>query len=415
VTPLTSDVNTLETQLQSLNPFIMPEFGNRAELAFAHAANMIEENGYSPPHLLWITDEIAQSKLQQIKAALPASISATLVAAGTSAGSPIPLPNNQGNLMQGDNVVMVKTDAKAIVDIGADLGFKTVALGNQPAANFFESIESETIRDTGVIDLGYWLLMPIIIGWLFYSKHTSSVAGIMVFFLFLSPEQSFAAEIFKNKEQRAYDYLEINPARTLELTNTPSLVSEALFRQNQFEQAASALETERSTTALYNRANALAHAGKLKEALNLYTEVLKREDHESARTNKELIESFLENQPSEQSQQQGEDSDNTDSAESSESNQSQQQEDSEQSDESEINDSEDASENEQESENESTQEEQAESTAEQETQLSQQEARENQETEAILNQLNAPSSSILQNKFNLQYQKNPTETDGTLW
>jgi Ca-activated chloride channel family protein len=41
--------------------------------------------------------------------------------------------------------------------------------------------------------------------------------------------------------------------------------------------------------------------------------------------------------------------------------------------------------------------------------------RANQEVQAVLNQLQAPAGSLLQQKFRYQFQQNPIEPDGTLW
>jgi Ca-activated chloride channel family protein len=411
LTPLTSDVNTLELQLQSLSPFIMPEFGNRAELAFEHLQETIQSNAYEEPHILWITDDVNPNKINDIKKHLPAFISATVVPMGTQAGSPIPLPNDQGFLTQGDSIVIVKTDINSINSLSSNLGFRSVSLNQQPDASFFESLKHQSNQPIGTKDIGYWLLIPLVLFWLIRTRHVAGPTSLALLLYFGASDPTHAASWFKNSEQQAYELLQSNPEQAVATSNLPSTQGQALFQLERFEESAEVLSQETNVDALYNRANALAHAGKLQEAVSAYDAVLKLSEHAQANKNKELIEEFLENQPSNSGEQDGEQQESSEENESqdSESNQNQKSDESQESDSS--SEESDGSDNEEQSEPSPSESEEEQTTKEDEIE----QTRSDQEADAILNQLQNPTGSVLQQKFRYQYQQNPTETDGTLW
>lgn len=417
VTPLTSDVATLEVQLQPLTPFVMPNPGNRAELAFEKINEALAENSAEPVHLLWLTDDIETQKMPAIRKALPEFSSATAVAIGTLAGSPIPLSQGQGNLIYQNEVVIVQTDAQDIAQKAQQLGFTIQPLGAQPQAQFFNNLNRSEQQQAGISDIGFWLLVPILLLWLFTTKYQHITALAVVFLLSQTPNTSFAFDLFKNSEQQAFDLLAEQPEKSLALSNSPRVQAQAQFQLNDFAAAADTLKQEKDIDAQFNRANALVHAGKLKEALELYDEVLQQAEHEGALKNRKLVDSFLKNQPDQEGQQDGDQQQDSDQQQPSEQNQSSensQQQESEQNQQQEQ-ETEQNSASEEESEQEQTEQQAAEQDSEQAEETEQNLSREDQLSESILNQLQAPSGSILQNKFELQHRNNPMEADSTLW
>ena len=419
LTPLTRDAQTIELQLQSLNPYMMPEFGNRAELAFKLINDIISENGYATPHILWLTDDIAAAKVDAIKSNLPNYVSATLVAIGTEAGNPIPLPNNQGFLMNGNEMVIVKADLNGIASRGRSLGFQTAQLGAQPSAELFSQLKTQSATQLGVKDFGYWFIFPIVALWLWFGRSYSAVASLLVFMFIATPNDAMAADLFKNNEQQAYSALiKGDNEQALTLSNNPMLRGQALFQSQQFEAAANEFSINASAEALFNQGNALANAGKLKEAIAAYDAALKITDIEQASKNKKLIEDFLKNQPQEQGQQQGDgenqeqENDQQQNGDQNNSEQSQQQQEEQNADQPSDEESDQQAQQESEQKQDGSE---GEENQQQTQGLNPEEMREEQETEAVLNKLQPNGSSLLQQKFRYQYQQNPTQTDGTLW
>ena len=58
VTPLTDDMATIASQLSALSTDIMPEQGNRTELALAKAEQLLKGAGHSQGNILLVTDEV---------------------------------------------------------------------------------------------------------------------------------------------------------------------------------------------------------------------------------------------------------------------------------------------------------------------------------------------------------------------
>jgi len=428
LTPLTKDAQTIDLQLQSLNPYMMPEFGNRAELAFELLNQIITDNNYTAPHILWLTDDIATTKLTAIQNNLPMFASATVVPIGTQGGSPIPLPNNQGFLMNGNDMVIVKADLNNITRNAQTLGFRTVPLGAQPNADLFSKLSAQTSTTLGVRDLGYWIVLPIIAIWLWFGRAHSAAATLLVLLFIATPDHAMATELFKNKEQQAYSALLNSDNETaLYLSNNPMIRGQALYQSQQFDAAAAEFAAQPSADTLFNQGNALANAGKLKEAVSAYEDALKLAELPQAVKNKKLIEDFLKNQPQEQGQQQG-DGENQDQQQNQQQNQQQSndQQNGEQnrSDQSQQQDEQNTDQANEEASDQQAQQQEAEqdqdaSKGEESQQQAQglnpEEMRQEQETEAVLNKLQPNGSSLLQQKFRFQYQQNPTQTDGTLW
>ncbi|EAR09601.1 tetratricopeptide repeat protein [Reinekea blandensis] len=438
LTPLTADSDTLELQLQTLTPYIMPQFGNRPDLAIQ---KLIDGQASGPSHLLWLTDDLPASRLNNIQAAVSGFSTRSLVAVGTPQGGPIPLPEDQGYLQQDGSLVVVETDQEQIQRTGQDLGFTLVSLDDQPRAQWFEATQSMADQNGRFTqDIGYWLLLPMILIWTL-SRRQTLLPGLLLCSLAVAPnpQSPMAASMFKNSEQQAYSaFLNEDYADAASQTDNPMLKGEALFRQGQYEQAAQAFAQSNDADAHFNRGNALAHAGKYQEALAAYQDALNLGPHESARQNLKTLQDYLDKQQQEtpqpsDSQQQGERSSNPDEESSTTpdsnagSNEPSSEDAREQNGESESNqdqtDAERHAPNEQdagqqqEAEQQSLSENDSEMTPE--SQASAQERaealREQQETEAILNRLDSPSGNLLQRKFRYQYQQNPTDPDETLW
>jgi Ca-activated chloride channel family protein len=419
LTPLTRDVATLSTQLASLTPFLMPEFGNNAEQAFSLLQQQLAATDQPPAHILWLTDDIAEAKVAAVRKALPAAQSFTAVALGTQAGSPIPLPNEQGYLSDNGKLVVVSTDTAALVARASALGFRTVALGSQPNVLLLGERSVNNASQVAVTDLGYWLLLPIALLLVLVNRQPglSIAGGLVVVLLSSAPNQALALDLFQNRDQRAYQALiQQSPELALQLARDPALSAQAQFQGGQFEPAAQAFSDLDTPEALFNAGNALAHAGKLPEAIAAYQQSLKRAANPAAEKNKALIEAFLEQQQEQQDQD-------------SQSQNQEQQDDSEQdqpgdqSEEQPSDSEQDGTPSEPSEESDAAEPQPAQERAEAEAgeqnsvedEKSAEELRADQAVQAILNQLQAPAGSLLQQKFRYQFQQNPTETDGTLW
>lgn len=444
VTPLTSDVKTMEQQLSTLTPFIMPSYGNRADLAFKLLNEKLQENADTNAHVLWISDDISKNKLNTIRQNMPAAASLTFVPVGTESGSPIPLPDGRGYLTNPDTkaMVIVKADRQQMTADAKTLGFNVIALGAEPTPTRFEKIMPKQISQLGTKELGYWLLIPIAALWLLQQKRGISLVILGCVFFAYPTEKTYAASWFKNAEQQAYEALkEGKPKDTLELSKDPMLSGEAAYQSGDYSSATELFSQAGTVEGQFNQANSLVQQQKLQEAVKLYQEILAQQDHAGAKKNLALVEEFLKQNQSQDSQNNQEQQKN----ENQENQQSQQQQDSSQNDQSQQKEQQpsqddrqenDAQQDQQSADEKNKPSEQSEKNEQQhkqqqndeqneddltseeqamQAQKSAEELRQDQEVEALLNQLENSAGSVLQQKFRYQYQQNPTDADDTLW
>lgn len=429
LTPFTSDARTLQLQLEQVTPFIMPEFGNHPERAFALLNDRLAELPNVPLHLLWLTDDIPSNKVSVIQRALPNFASAFVVAVGDSTATPIPLPNNQGFLTTtSNNVVMVATNQLEINRAANQLGLRTAALNSQPSALPVSELARITIDQTSHTEVGYWLVLPLVV-WLFFylarnAKSTLSLGLVVGFTALLSPPagaETVWDKLRFNTEQRAFKALiDQQPETALTLSERSDIRGEALFQLNEYDQAAQAFAQGTEASQWFNRGNALAQQQQFEQAIAAYEQAIALAEHTGAKTNKRLIEAFLQQNPDQQEssdgdqqqdQQQNSDEDaqqgepsNSSENSAPENEQQQPQSGPEHEDNAENND-EPASEQEPSEENNETMQ----------PDVNRDEIREQQAIDALLNRVQTEPGRVIQQKFNYQFQQNPVDSEGTPW
>lgn len=401
LTPLTKDADTIALQMQQLTPFLMPEFGNRADLAFTHLAALSEDSAQAV-HLLWLTDDIDNQHRNAILPLIGRFQSAHLVAVGTAEGGPIPLPNDQGYLRTEEGMVIVPTDTQQLTATAHALGLRPIPIGTVPAASMLARLDNLGEVERGYLDLGYWLLLPIVLLWLF-SVRQQWVLSVLtgIFFMGLYPPPVQALELFENAEQRAYQaWQQQDFGRALELTKNPMLAGQSYYDSGQYEAAAAAFANAGDADGLYNMGNSYAHAGQYSQAIAAYEDALAAADHPQAAINKALLEEFLQQQGAQSQGEPGES--NAASNQQAEGDST-----SAHADASEDDAPPDASQGDESSAI-------AEADGNQDS-AQMQDTQAEQNSAAILNQLKTPDGRLLQQKLKYQFQQNPSQTDSTLW
>lgn len=333
ISPIAEDNSTLNNLISHLNPLIMPSYGADAVAAFQLANQLLENSQITQGHIIWITDDLEEDELPQIKNIIQNNnLSLSLVAVGTEAGAPIKIPQ-EGLLKNAQGqIINAKPPLTRLEKLATNLNASyqqltqtTPTYSKLLPKSFAEQLAKEETKESfQAIDSGIYLLIPLLLlavfglrkGWL----------GIIILGVIpltqLYPTEAYATDskpeikfndrwkqIYLSDDQRGYqawekgDYL----AAEREFENQQWQAA-ALYKQGKYQQALELFKKDSSAQGLYNQGNSYAQLGKLEEALEAYEAALAKDPNlTSAKTNKKIIEDLLkENQPEEAESSQNE-------------------------------------------------------------------------------------------------------------
>ncbi|MDX1756645.1 MAG: VWA domain-containing protein [Marinobacter sp.] len=317
VAPLTDDQRTIEGMLDALDPLIMPATGNRADLAVAQALALLANGAPGSGRMLLITDDVHPRYRDAIVRRLDgAPYPLDTLVVGTESGGPIPLAR-RGFIRDQGEIVVSKANPARLAELARASGGQSHPLtldGRDIQALQLSSEDSDdwqdAERDLTVArwqDDGYWLLWAILplllLGW-----HRGTLLLLLTAVVLPTlPRPALALEwddLWSRPDQRGEALIAEDPEAAAKRFQDPQWQGSALYRAGDYEAAAQAFAAADSVSAAYNRANALAKAGELEEALAGYESVLERApDHADARANRDLVKQLLDQQQQQQSGQ----------------------------------------------------------------------------------------------------------------
>jgi Ca-activated chloride channel family protein len=314
VTPLTQDANTLISLLPAVDTDIMPAQGSRADRGLKAAARMLERGGARRGQVILITDGVKGKRAEVEAAALrDAGFRVSVLAAGTPQGAPIPVDGGGFFKELKGGIVVAMTDYDALRAIARAGGGRFAPLGNDDGdIDYLLSDEaphpwdvdlqiSETWRDRGP-----WLLLPLLpLAALAFRRGWLLLVPLAIVALPVPARAVSWDDLWARPDQQAARAIENgDPARAAGVARSPLWKGAALYRDRQYDDAVDAYAQSDETPAHYNRGNALARAGRLREALAAYDAVLDENPrHADARHNRDLVARLME-QMRQQSRQQ---------------------------------------------------------------------------------------------------------------
>jgi Ca-activated chloride channel family protein len=333
VTPLTDDARTIANLMPALSPDIMPLPGANATSGIEAAANLLITAGAQGGQILLMTDGLPGFDTVRAKNALESSGAALAVMAiGTKAGAPIPLPN--GGFLKDDagEIVIPTLDRQAIDQIASTLNapveqislderdIKSLTRRNNLAAQG----ELDLARQTDAWqDQGFWLaaLVALLLLPAFRKGALVSLLLLVVMQsetsqaaewedLWLTPDQQGAQRLAAGDASGAAERFDQSPWRGM-----------AEFEAGAYDRAAGSFASEPSADGLFNQGNALAMQGDLRGAINAYERSLSLQPNaEDAVANRDFIQSLLDQQEDQEQEEEQEGEEQSQQDEQSEQN-----------------------------------------------------------------------------------------------
>lgn len=303
--PLSDDLATSRNLLEALKPSIMPQPGNRADLAVVTALKLLDQGELGKGRLLLITSELSEQERAGIRQALQGRTPQLLILGiGSRDGAPVVdesgqfLTDNQGAIL------LPRLDSPSLRAFALDVGgrYRAARLDENDLRGLGLLDGPQHLRDDGQTqrldawaDQGYWLLLPLLLlgacagrrGWLFCLP-----------LLFMLPQPSYAlsfTDLWLRPDQQGMRLLEQNkPQQAVKHFEDPLWQGIALYQAGEYGEAAMRFAEVNSASAHYNRGNALAMSGELEAAIDAYEQALELQpDLIAAQQNKALIEKLL--------------------------------------------------------------------------------------------------------------------------
>lgn len=312
VVPLTEDSKTIELHVPQLNPDIMPLQGSMPSKALQKAEELFTQSNMPPGEILLITDGVDEETPSLVNALHLKGYRISLLAVGTSEGSPIPSPEGGFLKETSGNIVMASLDLERLRQVASLGGGHFATLDPATGEDIKAVLQSQTTnpdawkkqKDRQITqdewrEEGPWLillLLPLAAlafrrGWL------TVIAFFALTSLFNVPmaKADWKTLWKKPPNQQGQEALQAgHPEKAAQLFTDTQWQATAHYRAGHYEKAAKVWSHFQDANSQYNLGNALAHQGKWQEALNAYDQALAVNPNLSeAQFNRQLVEQQL--------------------------------------------------------------------------------------------------------------------------
>lgn len=317
VTPLTDDTRTIISLLNGLDPAIMPAKGSNVEMAMELANQLFKDGGIERGHIVFLTDGIddsATETLVQLHENQPHEV--TIWGIGTPEGAPIPLAGGGFAYDRNRQMVIARLNDHELSDIAVRLGglyvpFTQTASDLDTIMSFSFGNRDEGTRETERVFDKWYEQGPLLILLLLPFAALAFRRGWILSLAFIgfvgtSPRADALEwqQLWKNPDQRGQELLQEDPAGAAETFKNKDWQAIANYQAGDYEQALEGFQGDGAKDA-YNRGNALAHLGKLDEAIEQFQQALEKDPaFDQAKRNLEIAEKMKELAEQQQQQQQ---------------------------------------------------------------------------------------------------------------
>jgi Ca-activated chloride channel family protein len=322
VTPLTQDTNTISALVNTLATDLMPEQGSRSSVALQQAMDLLQQAGINRGDVLLVTDGIDDSAATAaVKALVNHGHRLSILGVGTKMGAPIPA--EEGGFIKDDKggIVIPKLDdaqLQALSHLGGGT-YQHISTDDRDINAFtreFTKLQDHNVKNASKSQLnvqadlwreeGPWLLLLVIPFAAIVFRRGYLV--LLVALVLPVPHNAYAFgwdDLWRTPDQqaaRAFD--NGKPKQAAGLFKDKQWQGAANYRANNYQETVQDLDGINTPDALYNKANALARLGQLKQAIDTYDQALKLDPkHADAKYNRDLLKKYMQKQKNQQQKQ----------------------------------------------------------------------------------------------------------------
>jgi len=324
VVPLTTDNQAILSLLASLDTSMMPAQGSMASEGLKHALAMLQRGAIHAGSVVMLCDGIDTNAIPAAQALSEAGHLLSVLAVGTTDGAPISAANKQGSggflKDSSGNIVVARVHDEQLSALASagDGVFQHIRFDDADVRRLPGLIPprlSETGSDQSAqinkvqtdqwYEEGPWLLL-LLLPLCALAFRRGALFAILLLPLcsaVVMPASSDAMEwkdLWQTPDQQAQVLMtQENSKDAAEKFEDPQWKAAAQYQAGQYKEAAESLDQFNTSESLYNRGNALAKAGDLQAALDVYDQALKQNSsHQDAQFNRDLVEKLLKQQQS---------------------------------------------------------------------------------------------------------------------
>ena len=303
--PLSADVATTRNLLEAVDPSIMPQAGQRADLAVRKGLALLAQSGLGQGRLLLVGSSLDDHERRGILRALGRQgPSLLMLGIGSSAGAPVRQANGE-YLKDAQGAILVPRldgrSLKAFVNATGgryrharidDLDLRGLGLFDDPRALHSEG---QLLQLDSWADQGHWLLLPLL-GLMACAGRRGWLFCLPLLLALPQPSHAFGFDdLWARPDQQGQHLLEAGrPGEAARHFRDPAWRGVALYRAGDFAGAAREFAKGQTAQAHYNRGNALARAGDLEGALDAYDQALELQpDLPAALSNQAMVQEAL--------------------------------------------------------------------------------------------------------------------------